>query len=154
MLFFAVINKLLWQVHLVYRIKFFIHRVLETITLPPIILKDYNYAKTRSFIYKNGTRILLWHIEILVQKYKWNRTSPNLFPENVGKSPNLFPENVGKSPNLCCKTLMKYIIYRNVLLRYWTSISDNLSARYRGRFRRSSSWRMFLVEKRKDNEGE
>ena len=34
------------------------------------------------------------------------------------KSPNLFFENVGKSPNLCRKTLLKYIIYRNVTFRY------------------------------------
>ena len=46
-------------------------------------------------------------IEIVVQKYKENRKSPNLFSENVGKSPNLF-----------CKTLMTYIIYRNVTFRY------------------------------------
>ena len=34
------------------------------------------------------------------------------------ESPNLFPENVGKSPNLCRKTLLKYIIYRNVTFCY------------------------------------
>ena len=32
-------QQLLWQVHLVYRIKFFIHRLLETITLPPLFLR-------------------------------------------------------------------------------------------------------------------
>ena len=53
-----------------------------------------------------------------MQKYKVNRKSPNLFTKNVGKSPNLFTKNVGKSPNLCCKTLLEYIIYRNVTLRY------------------------------------
>ena len=58
------------------------------------------------FIWWNGFGVYNV-IEIVVQKYKENR-----------KSPNLFPENVGKSPNLCCKTLMKYIIYRNVTFRY------------------------------------
>lgn len=38
----------------------------------------------------------------MVQKYKVNRKSPNLFTKNAGKSPNLFTKNVGKSPNLCC----------------------------------------------------
>ena len=44
-----------------------------------------------------------------------------------------------------------FIIYKDDVILY---ISDILSARYRGRFRRSSSLRMFLVEKRTDNEGE
>ena len=47
------------------------------------------------FIWWNGFGVYK-DIEILVQKYKENR----------------------KSPNLCRKTLLKYIIYRNVTFRY------------------------------------
>ena len=69
------------------------------------------------YIWWNGFGVYK-DIEILVQKYKENRKSPNLFQENVGKSPNLFQENVGKSPNLYYKTPLEYIIYRNVTFRY------------------------------------
>ena len=41
------------------------------------------------FIWWNGFGVYNV-IEIVVQKYKENRKSPNLFPENVGKSPNLY----------------------------------------------------------------
>ena len=101
----------------------------------PLFLKVYNNAKTRSFIYKNGTRYTGRNItslslpRSLVQKYKENRKSPNLFPVIVGKSPNLFPiivgkspnlfpKNVGKSPNLCCDTEALTII----TLIFWQPI--------------------------------
>ena len=58
------------------------------------------------FIWWNGFGVYK-DIEILMQKYKENRKSPNLFSENVGKSPNLY-----------YKTPLKYIIYRNVTFRY------------------------------------
>ena len=44
-----------------------------------------------------------------------------------------------------------FIIYKDDVK---LCISDILSARYRGRLRRSSSLRIFLVEKRKDKDGE
>ena len=76
---------------------------------------------------KEKIMVYLTIFKVLLAKWQINLSSTNISPLNrfdsTGiiknrESPNLFPENVGKSPNLCRKTLLKYIIYRNVTFCY------------------------------------
>ena len=76
---------------------------------------------------KEKIMVYLTIFKVLLAKWQINLSSTNISPLNrfdsTGiiknrKSPNLFHEIVGKSPNLCRKTLLKYIIYRNVTFCY------------------------------------